>query len=158
MLTNAWRPFYLKQRIQESEAIGIDREMAGMPTFRMPNAEIALARTRIPRQGHAEAARGAARIQDSIKAVTKMRFNEVGGLLLPSDVFEDEDGKPGTVRKWDFQIITSAGQRSIDPRTAARDYDRAIARDRADAVPAPGRPLRRLPRPLGRPVGHGQGR
>lgn len=129
MLTNAYRPFYLKQRIQESEAIGIDREMAGMPTMRVPNSEIALANKKdASGKPTKEALEAKQRIQASIDAVTKMRFNEVGGLVLPSDVYLDEDGKPSSIKKWDFSIITSAGQRAIDARTAARDYDRAIAR------------------------------
>jgi hypothetical protein len=57
-----------------------------------------------------------------------MRLNDAGGLIIPSDVFEDENGKPGTVQMYDFKIMTSTGQRAIDARTAAKDYDRAIAR------------------------------
>jgi hypothetical protein len=72
------------------------------------------------------------KLQSAIKAVRDLRFNQSGGLILPSDTFfEDtsEAGGPGDrTPKWDFKLITTAGQRSIDTRTAARDYDRAIAR------------------------------
>lgn len=130
MLINAHRPWYLKQRIQESEAVGIDRELCGMPTFRIPTADLNAA-AEVDGNGAptAKALAATARIQAAVQAVTKLRYNQASGLIIPSDVFEDETtGKPGSVRMWDFEIISSAGQRSIDARTAARDYDRAIAR------------------------------
>jgi hypothetical protein len=129
LLENAYRPWFLKQRIQESEAIGIDRELCGMPTMRVPGSELQAA-SDVDAGGNATPKAQAARtrLQAAMNAVTKMRFNEVGGLMIPSDPFEDGDGKPTSVRKWDFELIHSTGQRAIDARTAARDYDRAMAR------------------------------
>lgn len=129
LLIPAYRPWYLKRRIQDSEAVGIDRELAGMPTFSVPISDIK-ASQKTDRDGKPtkEAMEAIARIQGAIKAVRDMRFNEAGGLVIPSDPFKDADGKPGQIRQYEFKLITGAGQRAIDARTAAKDYDRSIAR------------------------------
>lgn len=129
LLLGAYRPWYLKRRIQDSEAIGIDRELAGMPTFYIPQKDLDDA-AKVDGQGKPtkEAMAAQARIQGAIKAVRDMRFNEAGGLVIPSDVFKDNDGKPSAQRKYEFKLVTGGGQRSIDARTAIKDYDRSIAR------------------------------
>lgn len=129
LLIAAYRPWFLKRRIQDSEAIGIDRELAGMPTFYIPQADLDAA-NKVGADGQpTDAAKAAsARIQGAIKAVRDLRFNEAGGLVIPSDVFKDDQGKPGQIRKWEFKLVTGGGQRAIDARTAAKDYDRSIAR------------------------------
>lgn len=122
----AYRLFRLKRRIQDSEAIGIERDLCGLPILTMPMADIELA-TNNP--GTPAGKQAAARVKAAQAAVMDMRLNEAGGLVLPSDTFEDEkDGKPSTAKMYDFKIVTSAGSRSIDTRGAIREYDLAIAR------------------------------
>lgn len=131
LLLNAHRAWRLKNRIQDSEAIGIERELCGLPIFRVPEADIAAAAevqagTTTPTTAAAAAQR---RIQQAIATVQHIRLNKTGGLVLPSDTFaSDDDTIADRTRKYDFNIVTSAGQRSIDARTGIRDYDRAIAR------------------------------
>jgi hypothetical protein len=138
LLLNALRAWKLKEKIQDSEAIGIERDLCGLPTFRVPE-EVLNASKEVYPANHASAGQpttdamiAMAKIQGAIKAVRDMRFNQTGGLIMPSDTFfEDtsEAGGPGDrTPKWDFKLVTTAGSRSIDTRTAARDYDRAIAR------------------------------
>lgn len=129
LLHACYRPWFLKQRIQESEAVGIDRELCGMPMFKIPSEELVTA-ARIDADGAptAEANAARSRIDAAIKAATRMRYNQNAGLVLPSDVYEDGNGELTNVAKWSFEIVASSGQRSIDARTAARDYDRGMAR------------------------------
>lgn len=128
MMMNAWRAWKLKEKIQDSEAIGIERELCGLPMMKMPKADLKAANERDSAGAFTPDALAAqARIQSAIKAVQNLRFNESGGIVLPSDTFFDETEGDRTPQ-YDFKIVTSAGQRSIDSRTAARDYDRAIAR------------------------------
>ena len=133
MLLNAYRPWRLKNKIQDAEAIGIERDLCGIPMFKIPRAVINAARE-VKQDGSPtdEAIEAQAYIRNAQKAVTDMRFNKSGGLVMPSDTFFEEtnDGGGGGDRTpmFDFKIMTTAGQRSIDTRTAARDYDRAIAR------------------------------
>lgn len=129
MLTNAYRAYYLKQKIQDSEAIGIDRDLCGLPLFRIPMSDLEEA-AGVDEAGKATPRARAAmsRIEAAQKATRDMRFNEAGGLVLPSDPYMDNNGQPTGAQQYDFEIVTTAGQRSIDARTAAKDYDRAIAR------------------------------
>lgn len=122
----AYRMFQLKRRIQDSEAIGIERDLCGLPIMDIPQADIDAATLR---PDTPEGKQAAARIRAAQAAVQDMRLNEAGGLVIPSDVFESEkDGSATSVRKYNFRIVTSAGSRSIDTRGAIREYDLAIAR------------------------------
>lgn len=133
LLLNALRSWRLKVKIQDAEAIGIDRDLCGLPMFKVPEEVLEESRQIGPdSKPTAEALIAMAKVQSAIKAVRDMRFNRSGGLLVPSDTYfaETSDGATGGDRtaKWDFTLVTTAGQRSIDTRTAIRDYDRAIAR------------------------------
>lgn len=132
LLLNAWRAWRLKNRIQDSEAIGIERDLCGLPVFRAPE-ELLEQANELDTDGKPTAAamQAQARIQAGIKAVKDMRFNRSGGLYMPSDTFYEDtaNGSSGDrTPKYDFKLVTTAGQRSIDTRAVARDYDRAIAR------------------------------
>lgn len=122
----AYRMFQLKRRIQDSEAIGIERDLCGLPIMDIPQADIEAATMR---PNTPEGKMAAARIKAAQAAVSDMRLNESGGLVIPSDVYESEkDGSATTQRKYNFRIVTSAGSRSIDTRGAIREYDLAITR------------------------------
>lgn len=131
LLKNAHRAWRMKIRIQDSEATGIDRELCGLPIFRIPQSDLeAAAETGADGTTPTTAAKAArARIQSAITTVQNIRLNKTGGLVIPSDTFASEEPETkDRTRKWDFETMTSSGQRSIDARTAIRDYDRAIAR------------------------------
>lgn len=125
LFKNAFRSYLMKRRIQDSEAIGIERDLCGLPVMRMPSEDIEAA---TERPDTPEGKKAAARVKAARRAVSDMRMNEAGGLVLPSDTFEDDQGKPGTIPRYDFKIVTSAGSRTIDTRGAIREYDLAIAR------------------------------
>lgn len=130
LLRAAHRVWRLKMRIQDSEAIGIERELTGLPIARVPNEDLNTAATVDPvtKQPTPEAQVARSRISSMTTAVTKMRFNQSGGIVMPSDTYADETEGKDKTPKYDLSIMTSSGQRAIDARTAARDYDRSIAR------------------------------
>lgn len=131
LLKNAWRVWRLKRKIQDSEALGIERELVGLPIFEMPE-EILRQQFELDEndQPTEDALWARAMVVAAQQATQDMRLNKTGGLALPSDPWGDEVGQgAGTAtKKYNFRIQTSGGQRSIDSRTAARDYDHAIAR------------------------------
>lgn len=128
MLQGAWRSWHLKTKVQDSEAIGIDRDLCGLPVFKVPESLLEQA-DEIGDDGKPtiDAQKAQARIQRAIKAVSDMRFNRSGGLLMPSDTFSEETDGDRTPM-YDFKLVSTAGQRSIDTRTVIRDYDRSISR------------------------------
>lgn len=130
LLKNAWRVWRLKRKIQDSEAIGIERELVGLPIFEMPMEDIE-AQFETDADGNLtdDAKRAAALVTAATRATQDLRLNRSGGVVHPSNIWgEDVDGAGGAEKKYNFRILTTAGQRSIDSRTAARDYDHAIAR------------------------------
>ena len=133
LFTNAHRSWFLKSDLQDAEAIGIRRELCGLPMASVPKVDMDLAQSaRAKRKQNLQPTQDEtladARISAMIAAATKMRFNETAGLVSPSDVYADADGKPSNVRQYEFKIMTSGGQRAISPRDGIRDYDRSIAR------------------------------
>lgn len=113
ILKNAYKAWYFKTKLEEHEAIGVEREMNGVPYLRCPSEYMNADPTENPEQyavfemlGH---------------IVTNMRNNEQAGLILPSDV--DENGKP----LFSFELISSNGTRSLDTSKIIERYDYRIA-------------------------------
>lgn len=127
LLTPAWRSWRLKIRVQDSEAIGIERDLCGLPMFRYPEELLEQANAKENGEFTEDALAAQQKIAAAISAVKDMRFNRSGGLVLPSDTFSDDTPTDKTP-KYDFKLVTTAGQRTIDTRTVARDYDKSIAR------------------------------
>lgn len=129
LLLAAYRSWKLKKQIQDSEAVGIERELVGLPVFRLPQEMYEQSQERgADGQPTDDAKRALSMIQSATEAVSKLRLNKSGGLVLFSNTYtEDGDGTDKTP-KWDFKILTTGGQRTIDTRQPIRDYDRAIAR------------------------------
>lgn len=129
LLKNAWRSWRLKRKIQDSEALGIERELCGLPIFEMPE-EIIRLQDEVDVDGNSteDAVWARKMVRGAQASVQDMRLNKTGGLVLPSDTYGEEYQDGGSVKKYNFRIQTTGGQRSVDSRTAARDYDHAIAR------------------------------
>jgi hypothetical protein len=108
MLRNAYRPWWYKKRIEEIEAIGIERDLAGLP--------LAYAPMEYFQQGADPAL-----LNSVVDAVKNARRNEAEGLVFPS-VF-DEDGN----RLLTFELVTSGGSRQIDTDKVIQRYNNGIA-------------------------------
>lgn len=96
-----FRPWYFKQRIENFEAIGIEREMNGVPRMYIP-AEYLDPNADDTHKAIAEECR---------KMVTQTKANENAGILLPSDPWEGT-----SIRQFEFDLISASGTRSIDVR------------------------------------------
>jgi hypothetical protein len=111
MLRNVYRSWYFKNRIEEIEAVGIEREFGGMIVIKLPTFMM---------DPKADASTKAARASYETMA-QKLRNNEYGGLVFPTD---EENGK-----KTGYAISTmqSGGTRSINVGETIRRLDRNIA-------------------------------
>jgi len=106
VIRNAYRSYWFVKRLEELEAIMFER-MSGFPVLYVPNELLEQA------QSGGNAAASAA-LQAYKAMVTNVRINEQMGALLPSDPYRDQDGKPTSIRMFDFQLLTPAhGTRSI---------------------------------------------
>jgi phage gp29-like protein len=118
VLRSAYQSWYLKNRIQEIEAIAIERELNGLPLVRIPSEYLAPDAT--PEQKSL--------VQQVSRIARDVKKNEQGYIILPSDVYEHADGKLSEIRLVDFELIASQGKRDIDTNIAILRYAQDMAR------------------------------
>lgn len=110
-LRNAYRPWFFKKRLEEIEAIGIERDLNGIPVFWVPQ------RILTPDATDDEKAT-LNRIETMLENV---RQDKSGGLILPA-VFDESNNK-----LFDFELMSTRGRRSHDTSAIIMRYNRAIA-------------------------------
>lgn len=110
-LRNAYRPWYMKKRLEELEVVGAERDLAGLPMARVPS-------------DYLSAAKGS----DKEKMVTafktmvrSVRRNEQEGIIVPRMV--DPDTKQDM---FDFSLLTSGGGRQFNLNEIIRRYEERI--------------------------------
>lgn len=111
ILRNAYRPWYFKRRIEEIEAIGVERDLAGLPVAYVPPEF--LSSTATPEQSQVLAS-----IQN---IVTSIKRNEQEGIIMPS-LYDDAGHK-----MFDLQLLSSGGSRQFDTDKIIQRYDQRIA-------------------------------
>jgi hypothetical protein len=111
LLRNAYRSWWYKRRIEEIEAVGIERDLAGLPVAHVPPEYLSSAAT--PEQ--------AAVLNAIREIVTGIKRNEQEGVIYPA--MYDEKGN----RLFQLELMSSGGARQFDiDKTVAR-YDQRIA-------------------------------
>ena len=111
LLRNAYRPWFYKRRIEEIEAIGIERDLAGLPMAYVPPEF--LSSTASPQQK--------AVLQSITNIVQNVKRNEQEGIVFPSAY--DEAGN----RIFDLQLLSATGARQFDTGAVIQRYDHRIA-------------------------------
>lgn len=111
MLRNAYRPWYMKKRLEEFEAVGVERDLAGLPIVKVP-AEFMRAKP-----GSEQA-----KIVESFKKMVKsVRRDEQEGIVMP--VSYDQDTKQPL---YSFELLTSGGARTFNTDQIIRRYEERI--------------------------------
>ena len=111
LLRNAYRSFYFKERLEAIEAIGAERDLAGLPVLRLPSEYM---------KADAEADKKA--IYQSYKdIVTQIVRDENEGLVLPSD--RDENGN----LRVELELLGTGGTRQFDTTGIINRYNLAMA-------------------------------
>lgn len=118
VLRNAYVSYTYLNKIQEFEAIAIERELHGVPIGRMPAEYLS-----------SDATDEQKSLRTNFEKILRdLKKNEQGYALLPSDLYVDVDGKPTSQRLMDLELITANGSRSIDIDPVVRRYQHDIAR------------------------------
>jgi hypothetical protein len=111
ILRNAYRPYKFKKTIEEIEAIGIERDLAGLPVAYVPPSMLSSAAT------SAEiTARNA--MQDLIRQIKR---NENEGVLFP--LAYDEQGR----ELYKLTLLSSGGTRQFNTDQIVARYDQRIS-------------------------------
>jgi hypothetical protein len=106
MLRNAYRPWYFSKRIEEIEAIGIERDLAGMPIAKVPIELLATDRTPEQTQTYEY-------IRD---IVTRVKQDEQGGIIWPK--VTDEEGND----MYEFDLISAGSAKRFDTGEVIQRY------------------------------------
>ena len=111
LLRNAYRPWFFKKHTENQEAIGIERDLAGLPVAYMAGE--------LASQSPGDSTETYYQIMQKI--VRNVRRDEEAGLVLP--LAYDEHGNP-LVK---FELLSSSGTRAIDTTKVKEGYARGIA-------------------------------
>jgi hypothetical protein len=111
LLRNAYRPWWYKRRIEEIEAIGIERDLAGLPVANVPPEYLSIHAT-------AEQQSVLAAIQ---QIVTSIKRNEQEGVIFPQ-IYDDNGHK-----LFELVLLSSGGTRQFDTDKVITRYDQRIA-------------------------------
>lgn len=111
ILRNSYRSWYFKRNIENIEAIGIERDLAGLPVLGIP-----------PEWLEENASEDEQRMLLEAKAiVTGIKRDENEGVVLPL-MYDDRGNK-----LIELQLMTSGGQRQFDTSVVVERYDRSMA-------------------------------
>lgn len=104
LLRNAYRPYYFKQRMEEIEGIGIERDLAGLPVLTTPE-DLDLFDDTDPEM---------AKLRNQAESlVTSVRRDAQEGIILPFG--------------WDLSLLSSGSTRTINIGDVIERYDNRIA-------------------------------
>jgi len=111
MLRNAYRPWYMKKRLEEFEAVGIERDLAGLPVVHVP-AEMLRAK---PGSENAKA------VEAFRKMVKSVRRDEQEGVVFPS-AFDQDTKQP----LYKFELMGGGGGRAFNTDAIIKRYEERI--------------------------------
>ena len=114
MLRNSYRPWFFKKRLEEFEAIGVERDLAGMPVAKVP-VEYMEASVKAPGSDKAKT------FASFKKLVSNVRRDEHEGIVLPS-MYDKETKQP----LFEFELMSAGGSRQFDTSGIIQRYEQRI--------------------------------
>jgi len=111
MLRQAYRPWYMKKRLEEYEAVGIERDLAGLPVVKVP-AEFLRAKPGSQQAQTVEAFK---------RMVKSVRRDEQEGIVFP--MAYDQDTKQPL---YSFELMGGGGARAFNTDAIIQRYEQRI--------------------------------
>lgn len=109
ILRNAHRPWYFKKTIEEIQAVGIERDLAGLPVMWVPEE---LMRSNLPPNLQA--------LRDELEEMIRnIRRGHQEGMLAP---MRENGGNP----VYKLELLTTGGRRSFDIKAIMEYYDKCM--------------------------------
>lgn len=110
ILRNAYRSWYFKKNIQNIEAIGVERDLAGLPVIECPPSLL---------DKNASASDKAV-LEALKKIVTSIKRDEQEGVIMPMAYDENNN------KMYDLKLLTSGGSRQFDTNAIIQRYNQGI--------------------------------
>jgi predicted ABC-type ATPase len=119
ILRAAYRPWFIKRGVEDHEAIGIERELAGLPVVSIPKRYLEPGAS-----GEDLAFANTARM-----LARDIKLNSQAGVVIPSEPFKNPDGTFSSVPMVKLELLSSggSGKRAIDTDIVVKRYNRLIA-------------------------------
>jgi len=111
LIRGAYVPYYFVKRLREIEAIGVERDLAGLPVMQLP-VEFMRARPTADQLRTRQAYE---------KLVSRVRMDRYHGLVIPSETMPD-----GTQSGYKLSLLTSGGRRPVDVNEIIKRYESRI--------------------------------
>ena len=111
LLRNCFRPWYYKRRIEEIEAIGIERDLAGLPVAKVPPEYLSSGAT----------AEQQSVLAEITKIVQNIKRNEQEGIIFPKMYDENNN------EMFSLELLSSGGSRQFDTDKIIGRYDQRIS-------------------------------
>jgi len=112
ILRNAYRSYYFLKRIQEIEAIGIERDLAGLPVMEVPPQLMS------PSASPDEKSM----LAQFEQLIQRIRRDEMEGVVIPSSVNPD-----GSNTGYKLSLLSTGGRRQLDVNQVITRYEQRIA-------------------------------
>lgn len=113
ILKNAFMSWFYKRNLEETEAIGVEKDLNGIPYLSVPSEYFTADPEEDPEMWEQQ--------QEFIRVLESMRRNEQAGLLLPSD--RDENGH----KRFEMELLSAKGTRAIDTSKIIERHDYRMA-------------------------------
>ena len=111
LLRGMYRAWSFKKRIEDFEAIGIERELNGMPVAWVPSTWLAT-----------DASASEAGLLDAVKKIVRnIKMDEQAGIVMPLVI--DENGN----KMLNLELLSTNGRRAIDTTAVINRYNRMMA-------------------------------
>ena len=111
LLRNCFRPWYYKRRIEEIEAIGIERDLAGLPVAKVPPEYLSSGATSAQQ----------AVLAEITSIVQNIKRNEQEGVIFPKMYDENNN------EMFSLELLSSGGSRQFDTDKVISRYDQRIS-------------------------------
>jgi len=111
ILRSSFKAWYYKRRIEEFEAVGVERDLAGLPVAYVPAEWLSATATSAEKQA----------LYTMERIVRGVKRNETEGIVLPN--LFDENGK----QLVSFQLMNSGGARQFNTDQIINRYNNQIA-------------------------------
>jgi len=111
ILRNAYRPWFFKKRIEELEGIGIERDLAGLPHFKVPANILKSTATETEKA-----------TLERIKEMGKNIRNDEEGVIITPAVYDD-NGNP----LFEFDLVSTKGRKKFSTGEVIDRKSREIA-------------------------------
>lgn len=118
ILRNAFTSYDRLQAVQNFEAIGIERDLAGIPVAEIPADYLG-----------PDATESQQAFRQSLEVILRdFKTNEQSYLIIPSDTWPDKEGGSTNQKLVNVKLMSSDGNRAFDVDKVIRRYQHDIAR------------------------------